>query len=327
MPLLKEATMINSIEQYLSELKSELAGSDRATVQDALSDAEEYLRTALDTALKTEARNSEAEVLASIIEKYGSPKEIAAAYREIESRTPPAFGRTAYKEIKAPVPAVAPLPPPPASMPAAPDTRNIFAKFFGVFAEARTWGAFFYLMLAMFIGIAYFTWAVTGISVSAGLIVLIVGLPILFLFLLSVRGIALLEGRLVEALLGVRMPRRPLFTRRDISWWQKMKKLFTEPHTWTAFVYMLLQMPLGIIYFSVFISLIATSLWLVLQPIFGLALDVPAFTVGDYGYFTPAWLLPFSIIGGILLLTATMHLIKLIGKVHGAWAKVMLVRE
>jgi uncharacterized membrane protein len=39
--------MINSVEEYLSELKKELAGSDRATVQDALSDAEEYLRTAM----------------------------------------------------------------------------------------------------------------------------------------------------------------------------------------------------------------------------------------------------------------------------------------
>ena len=42
--------MINSVEQYLAELKQELAGSDRATTQDALSDAEEYLRTALSSA-------------------------------------------------------------------------------------------------------------------------------------------------------------------------------------------------------------------------------------------------------------------------------------
>ncbi len=40
--------MIKSIDQYLSLLKQELAGSDRATIQDALSDAEEHLRNALD---------------------------------------------------------------------------------------------------------------------------------------------------------------------------------------------------------------------------------------------------------------------------------------
>jgi uncharacterized membrane protein len=319
--------MITSIEQYLSELKTELSGSDRATVQDALSDAEEYLRTALDTALKTEARNSESEVLASIIDKYGSPKEIAAAYKEIESRTPPAFGRTAYKEIKAPVPSIAPLPPPPAAASTAPDTRNIFAKFFGVFAEARTWGAFLYLMLSMFIGIAYFTWAITGLSLSVGLLVIIVGIPLTCLFLLSVRGIALIEGRLVEALTGVRMPRRTIFSRKDVGFWQKVKSLFADRLTWTGIIYMILQMPLGIIYFTVFVSLIAVSIGLILRPIFELTFGLPWAISGDYGYFTPGWLMPFSVIGGVLLLTATMHLVKVTGRLHGHYAKVMLVRE
>jgi hypothetical protein len=323
--------MISSIEQYLAELKKELAGSDRATVQDALSDAEEYLRTALDGAVKDKARLSEAEALAPIIERYGQPAEVAAAYKEIEKRTPPTFGRPPAKPVLAasPVPpksSAAPVPPPPPAA-AVPDTRNFFAKFFGVFAEGRTWGAFFYLMLAMFTGIVYFTWAVTGLSVSAGLIVVIIGVPILFLFMMSFRGIALLEGRLVEALLGVRMPRRPLFTRKDLGFWGKVKNLFLDGYTWTALIYMVIQMVLGIIYFSVFISLIAASLWLVFYPFFSLATGMPAFVDGNWGYFFPGWLIPFSVIGGVLLLTATMHLIKYTGKMHGAWAKLMLVRE
>ena len=316
--------MLNNVEEYLSDLKKELAGCDRATAQDALSDAEEYLRTALNGAVESAPGVSVSEALQDIIARYGTPQEIAAAYEEIEARTSPALGRPAPKEMKAPLP---PLPPQPPAAPVVVDTRNIFARFFGVFAEARTWGSFFYLMLAMFIGIAYFTWAVTGLSLSFGLLVLIIGLPILFLFLLSVRGIALLEGRLVEALLGVRMPRRPLFSRKDISWWQKMKNLFSERHTWTALIYMLLQMPLGIVYFSVFIALIATSIWLIFKPVSELVFSAPTFIIGDYGYFTPVWALPFAVVGGVLLLTATMHLFKYTGKAHGAWAKLMLVRE
>ncbi len=324
--------MISSIEQYLAELKKEMTGSDRATVQDALSDAEEYLRTALDGAVKDKAHLSEAEALAPIIERYGQPSEVAAAYKEIEKRTPPTFGRAPAKPFvtAAPVsskPPVTPVPPSASTAAAVPDTRNIFVKFFGVFAEGRTWGAFFYLMLAMFTGIVYFTWAVTGLSVSAGLIVIIIGVPILFLFMMSFRGIALLEGRLVEALLGVRMPRRPLFTRQDLGFWGKVKNLFLDGYTWTALIYMIVQMFLGIIYFSVFISLFAVSLWLAVYPIFGLATNSPAFVIGDYGYFFSGWVVPLGIIGGVLLLTATMHLIKYTGKMHGAWAKIMLVRE
>jgi hypothetical protein len=312
--------MINSIEQYLSELKKELAGSDRATTQDALSDAEEYLRTALGNALKDYAQISEAEALAPIIEKYGLPKEVAAAYKEIESRTPPAFSRPDYKKPE--LPAV-----PPAAAPVVIDKRPFYARFFGVFAEPRAWGALIYLLLSLGTGIAYFTWAVTGLSLSGGLLVLIVGIPILGLFLLSARGIALIEGRLIEALLGVRMPRRPLFSRKDIGWWQKFKTLFTERQTWTAVLYMLLQMPLGIIYFTVFVSLIAGSVGLILKPISELVWGIPSFIIGDYGYYTPTWLFPFCVIGGVLLLFATMHLAKYTGKLHGAFAKAMLVRE
>ena len=197
--------------------------------------------------MKDDAHVSEAEALAQIIEKYGTPEEIAAAYKDIESRTPPAFNRPEPKEIRDPR-LRQPLPPPAAAGYAA-----VVSPASSAFSPSRgRGGALFYLIFAMGTGIVYFTWAVTGLSVSAGLLVIIVGIPIFGLFLISFRGIALVEGRLVEALLGVRMPRRPLFSRKDISWWQKIKSLFTERQTWTAVIYMILQMPLGIIYFTVF---------------------------------------------------------------------------
>ena len=62
--------MIQSIDNYLSQLKKELSGCDRATIQDALSDAEEYLRTALSSAMANDATTSEADALCQIIEKY-----------------------------------------------------------------------------------------------------------------------------------------------------------------------------------------------------------------------------------------------------------------
>jgi hypothetical protein len=310
--------MINSIEQYLAALKKELAGSDRATIQDAMSDAEEYLRNALKSA-EAGPGVAPADALGQIIEKYGSPAEVAAAYKEIESRTPPTFAPPTTKEIKPP--AV------PSTPPAAPDTRPFLVRFFGVYAEPRAWGSLFYLLFSLATGIIYFTWAVTGLSLSAGLLVLIIGLVFAGLFLLSVRGIALVEGRLVEALLGVRMPRRPLFSRRDIGWWQKFKGLLVSRHTWTALVYMIIQMPLGIIYFTVIVTLIGVSAWLITSPIWHLAMGLPIATIYPYEYYIATWTLPLLVIGGILLLTATMHLAKVTGKGHGHLAKALLVAE
>src|SRR4030042_1041731 len=151
--------MINSIEQYLSELKKAMAGSDRATIQDALSDAEEYLRNALSGTTRALGASPE-QALQPIIEKYGAPAEVAAAYKEIESRTPPAFTPSAPKVSEAR--------PAPAAAPSVPDTRHFIVRFFGVYAEPRAWGALFYLLFSLATGTIYFSWAVTGISTSLG---------------------------------------------------------------------------------------------------------------------------------------------------------------
>lgn len=67
--------MIESVEAYLAKLKKELAGCDPAITQDALADAEEHLRNALEQVPGPEKEVSEAEVLIPIIRKYGSPKK------------------------------------------------------------------------------------------------------------------------------------------------------------------------------------------------------------------------------------------------------------
>jgi hypothetical protein len=177
----------------------------------------------------------------------------------------------------------------------------------------------------MITGIVYFTWAITGLSLSLGLLVLIIGLPFTVLFLLSVRSIALVEGRIVEALLGVRMPRRPLFTNRKAGWWEQVKSLFLDISTWTAMAYMVLQLPLGMAYFTVFITLIALSLGFILNPILVLFLDVPLFHFGGKAYFPLPEVMPFFVIAGLILLLATLHLAKFVGRQHGALAKTLLV--
>jgi len=305
--------MINSIEQYLSSLKKNLSGCDRATIQDALSDAEEYLRTALSSAMANDAAISEADALAQIIERYGIPEEVATAYREIEHRITPALDQPGYPDELE-------------EAHKEKTNRPLVSRFFGVFADSRVWGAFLYLLFSLATGIIYFTWVVTGISLSAGLLVLIIGLPFTGLFILSIRGISLVEGRIVEALLGIRMPRRPLFHRRNIGLWSRFKSLVLDKHTWLSVVYMILQLPLGTIYFSVFITLIALSLSGIAIPILQLGFDIPV-NINGGSYYLAGWMLTLAVVAGILLATLTMHLAKYVGQMHGALAKTLLVRS
>lgn len=294
--------MINSIDEYLAQLRNELSDSDRATVQDAQSDAEEYLRTAVENARKAQLGLSEADVLPAIIEKYGTPDEIAAAYKNIETRVRPGLPPAAIEKRRSPL-----------------------LTFIGVIGEPRAWAALFYLLFSLITGITYFTWTITGISISAGLIVLIVGVPFFGLFILSVRGLALVEGRIVEALLGVRMPRRARFSEMQKGLWAKFKGLVSDRFTWFSMAYMILMLPLGVVYFTVFVTFIAVDMGFIALPI-AQAFGVPAFDISGTKYFVPGWLAPVLILGGFIGFVLTMHLAKWTGKMHSALAKALLVR-
>lgn len=303
--------MIQSIEQYLSLLKKELAGCDRATAQDALSDTEEHLSIALNS-IVAEGGITESEALAQVIEEYGLPEEVARAYVENENRLAPVLSQPVQTEEP--------------ETTEKKDERPPLIKFFGIFADSRAWGAFLYLLFSLATGIIYFTWAVTGISLSAGLLVLIIGLPFAGLFILSVRGIGLVEGLIVEALLGIRMPRRPLFYQKNMGWWQRFKEIVLDKHSWSSLVYMILQLPLGIIYFTILVTLIAVSLYGIALPVLQLGFHLPVSYINGVTYYLVGWMLPITVIAGILLLTLTMHLARFLGRQHGRLAKFMLVK-
>lgn len=296
--------MCKDVQDYLAKLKKELGGdADPALVQDALSDAETHLRTALEEELSQKPDFSETEILPLLIEKYGIPSEVAAAYLAIEPHILPTLARAPR-----------------------PDTRSFLGKFFGVLTDSRAWGAFFYMLLAFISGIIFGGWSLLGGIVSACSLLFIIGLPIFGLFLLSIRGIALLEGRVVEALLGIRMPRRPLFLKKGLSWSDRYIALVKDKYSWRALLYAVLLFPLGLIYTSLFFLLFAFSLSFITSPVMELVFRIPLDLFGD-NVFTPVWLLPFVCVAGILLLPLTLHLAKLLGKIHGRFAKSMLVRK
>lgn len=287
--------MFNTVEEYLDALKQEMQGTDNATVQDALVDAEEHLRTALE---------STEDELSVIIEEYGTPEETAAAYAEVERRTAPALSGSATKK-----------------------QDSGLGRFFAIYTDPRAWGALFYMLIAFVTGVIYFSWAVAGISTSISLAIFIFGLPVALLFLLSVRGIAWLEGRLVEALLGVRMPRRSLPAPKNAKLLDRIKELLKDKHTWFSLVYMFIQFALGIVYFVLLVTVFALSLTGLAIPILQEVFHLPMVQNYDVYYYMPQWGYPLAIMVGVLLWTVMMHLVKWIGGLHGRFAKFMLITE
>jgi hypothetical protein len=292
------------VDDYLAKLKNALQGCDQATIQDALADAEDHLRTALAKSKEGNPASNDVEALAAIIEEYGAPDEVASAYREIERRLPPTLAPAVQAQ-----------------------NSSFWARFFGVVADPRAWGALLYMFISLLTGILYFTWAVTGLSLSLGLIVLVIGLPFILLFLLSVRGISLVEGRIVEALLGVRMPRRSIFVDKNKGFWPRLKELVLSWSVWKSIIYMLLMLPLGIIYFTLFVTLISVGLALVATPIAQLFFNFPLITINSTRYFVQIWQLPFWAAGGALILLLSMHAAKWLGRLQGSFARWMLMED
>jgi hypothetical protein len=181
------------------------------------------------------------------------------------------------------------------------------------------------MLLALVTGILYFTVVVTGLSLTVGLAVLIIGVPFALLFLGTIRAISLAEGRLVEALLGERMPRRPRIVGAQGSLWQRIKSWLTDYRTWTTMLYMVLQLPLGIIYFTVLVTALASSALALIAPLAQVFANGPALRDLEYAYYLEPWAMPLVMIAGVLGFFVTMWLAKGIGKLHGMWAKVMLV--
>lgn len=288
--------MDKTIEGYLAQLRGALAGADPALAQDALYDAEEYLRSASAEAGGT----PEAE--AAAIDAYGTAEEIAAAYRDAEI--------TVKAALRAPRPV---------------RSDNPFARFFGVIADPQAWGSLFYMALALVTGIVYFTVVVTGLSLSFGLSVLIVGAPIALLFLAAVRAISLAEGRMVEGLLGERMPRRPRMVGVQGNLWERIKSWFTDHRTWTTMLYMLLQLPLGIAYFTLLVTAVAASFSLIALPIVQDFSSIPTLVWDGYAHEILPWAQPLVIALGVIGFFVTLWIAKGVGRLHAAWAKVMLV--
>jgi uncharacterized membrane protein len=299
-----------SIEEYLRQLRRALAGQDPALIQDALYDAEEYLRAEV----AAHPDKSEADVLELIASTYGAPEEVAAAYRDTEAKV-----REALKT------------PAPAEVAEASGLR----RFFGVFLDARAYTSLFYMLLSIATGIVYFTFVVTGLSLSAGLAVLVIGIPFFLAFIGIARVISLGEGRLLEAVTGERMPRRPVHPGPPAPWLTRIGEMLGDARTWTTLLYLLLMLPLGIAYFTFAVTLGALGLRLTLAPPIFLAHAMsdsfPALAMIQVGH--GHWPSPHTFIGslldmliGIVLLTLLMHAARAIARGHARLAKALLLK-
>ena len=225
--------------------------------------------------------------------------------------------------------------------------------FFGVIFSPRTYGAIFYMLLSLPLGVLYFTTVVTGISISIPMLLLVVGLVILPLFMLIVRFLSLTEGYITQTLLGANIPVRDFDEVAEADdlddesedgasafgrFWSWFKRSFSDARSYTSMIYMLLMLPLGIAYFTIAVTGFAVSFAFIAAPIakmLGLSDDMhihvgdadPGFVVTSAEILNSPAGVVIMMVGGLIGLILMLYISRGLGWFQARLAELMLVKR
>ncbi|MGW7386977.1 sensor histidine kinase [Streptomyces sp. NPDC054794] len=142
--------------------------------------------------------------------------------------------------------------------------------------EARSWREFAYVLLSLPVGILMFVYAVTMMSLGAGLLVTFLGVPVLAAGLAGCRGLGVLERARARGLLGLEVAEpEPLPQRKPgvMAW---MGAVLKNGTSWRHLLYAVLQFPWAVFSFVVAVNfwaygwaLLTYPLWFWLFPMYG----------------------------------------------------------
>lgn len=202
------------------------------------------------------------------------------------------------------------------------------AGLFDVVAHPQSYRNLLYLILSMPLGIIYFLFVVTGLSVGIGTGIMWIGAVILLGTFYGIRKLMAFERLLARGLLQTSIPSRVISNPRQLekgkTFFERARKLILSRESWAGVGYLLLKLPMGLLSFVFTTVLIPVSLGLILTPI---TASIPALDmrIGDWAIDTPLEAAPFSIIG-IFLMFISFHFLNAIAWLHASWAKLCLKR-
>ncbi len=293
---------IDSIQSYLDRLTQELKGSDPAIIMDAVNDASEYFHSEVDAIIAASPGSSSEAAFEKAAEKFGSPDEVARSFLEMEVQVDKAFGRALAKRERR--------------------SRN---AFFGVIREPRAWASLLYMLISFLIAVVHVFWVGYGLPLSFVSCAFIIGIPICLFFIASLRALTLVEFRLIETLLGERMPRRPIFVKSDGNVLTKFTVMVKDGYTWKTILYLLLMIPTGAIYGAIVFVGIGAVFELLYLPLLPNYSDLVRFVYGSGSAGPGPWGFVVTIPLGIIVLACVLHLFLFMGRLHARLVKRLMV--
>jgi hypothetical protein len=201
--------------------------------------------------------------------------------------------------------------------------QSPLGRFFGVVTHARTWLNLLFHVFAFPLGLFYFVFLVTGLSVGLGTVIIWVGIPILLLVAGAWWLFGAFERLQARHLLCANVPDAPRSWERAEGIWGKFKAHFGNAATWKDLLYLLAKLAFGVVSFSLLVTLAAFVAWLFALP-FAAGWHVAMFDWGNGQSWTPPlWLGILGVPAGIIFAFVSLHVLNGWGWVCARWAELM----
>jgi hypothetical protein len=215
-------------------------------------------------------------------------------------------------------------------------------RFVAAPVDPQTYRNLVYLALAFPLGLVYFVGLVTGGALGLGLLITVVGLPILLLTVVGATLAAGLEAHLTTHLAGVPTPvptaLREFDAREGLAlpgngFLDATRRLVTAQSTWTGVVVVLTKFVFGLVSFVALVTAGAVGTALLAAPV---AYDNPSATVTVGGeatvgqYSVGPWLvdtLPEALAvaaGGLVFLLVALNLLNLLARLQAEYTSALL---
>lgn len=132
---------------------------------------------------------------------------------------------------------------------------------------SSTWFAFIHLLLNLPLGIVYFVVLITGVALGTGLLITLIGIPVLIATGWMVRTMGNIERARMNGFLGttLRDPYRPAAL--ETGWLTRLFAIGKDPATWRDFLFLMLRLPMGIFTFTVSVATWAVAGGLLSSPV------------------------------------------------------------
>ena len=196
--------------------------------------------------------------------------------------------------------------------------------FFDVIVKPQTWRNVGYLLLTFPLGIFYFVFLVTGLSVGFGLFITLLGVPILVGVLAAAYGMGEFERTTTNLLLD---QDTPAAHRLEVpgGLWPKVKALIGSSETWKRVWYLFTEFFFGVFSF-VLVTVAASMFALVVAPF----LYERSWFLDGREWMDDLWIIDslgeaiLLAVAGVLVGFVLLHVINGVAKVWGEFAKAML---